>query len=87
MLACMGILLITGACALFVKYQPRILENQMLCGMMAVMGLVALLAGAAMAVCCTLRVRREYACRLRRQRRMRALHRAPVGAGPLKRAS
>ena len=40
MLACMGILLITGACALFVKYQPRILENQMLCGMMAVMGLV-----------------------------------------------
>ena len=39
MLACMGILLITGACALFVKYQPRILENQMLCGMMAVMGL------------------------------------------------
>ena len=45
MLACMGILLITGACALFVKYQPRILENQMLCGMMAVMGLVALLAG------------------------------------------
>ena len=101
MLACMGILLITGACALFVKYQPRILENQMLCGMMAVMGLVALLAGqgnglftavqvglgVAMAVCCTLRVRREYACRLRRQRRMRALHRAPVGAGPLKRAS
>ena len=101
MLECVGILLVIGACALFVKYQPRILENQMLCGMMAVMGLVALLAGqgnglftdvqvglgVAMAVCCTLRVRREYACRLRRQRRMRALHRALVGAGPLKRAS
>ena len=101
MLECVGILLVIGACALFVKYQPRILENQMLCGMMAVMGLVSLLAGqgnglftavqvglgAAMAVCCTLRVRREYTCRLRRQRRMRALHRAPVGAGPLKRAS
>ena len=45
MLECVGILLVIGACALFVKYQPRILENQMLCGMMAVMGLVALLAG------------------------------------------
>lgn len=45
MLACMGILLITGACALFVKYQPRILENQMLCGMMAVMGLLPCLRG------------------------------------------
>ena len=45
MLECVGILLVIGACALFVKYQPRILENQMLCGMMAVMGLVSLLAG------------------------------------------
>ena len=101
MLECVGILLVIGACALFVKYQQRILENQMLCGMMAVMGLVSLLAGQGnglftavqmglgitMAICCTLRVRREYACRLRRQRRMRTLHRAPVGAGPLKRAS
>lgn len=97
MLACMGILLITGACALFVKYQPRILENQMLCGMMAVMGLVALLAGqgnglftavqvglgVAMAVCCTLRVRREYACRLRPAKEDASPAPRAVGAGPL----
>ena len=98
---CVGILLVNGACALYVNKQPQKSENRMLYGTIAVMGLVSLLAGqgnglftavqvglgAAMAVCCTLRVRREYACRLRRQRRMRALHRAPVGAGPLKRAS
>ena len=74
MLEFIGILMIAGACTLFVQYQPKTDANRMLCAMMAVMGLVSLLAGQgnlfftgvqsilelAMGFCCTLRVRREY---------------------------
>lgn len=95
-----GVLLIAGACALFVQYRPKSDENQMLCVMMAVMGLVSLLAGQgsllftivqtalalAMGACCAVRVRREFVYRKRRARRIRALHRAPICAGQLRRA-
>ena len=45
MLEFIGILMIAGACTLFVQYQPKTDANRMLCAMMAVMGLVSLLAG------------------------------------------
>ena len=96
----LGVLMIGGVCALVVQYRPRADENRMLCAMAAVMGLVTLIAGQgnalfsavqaaldiAVGVCCALRLRREYLCRRRRQRRMRALRRAPVCHVPLRRA-
>ena len=100
MLEFIGILMIAAACTLFVQYQPKTDANRMLCAMMAVMGLVSLLAGQgnlfftgvqsilelAMGFCCTLRVRREYLFRIRRTRRLRALHRASVQSRQVKRA-
>lgn len=96
----MGILWICGACALFVQYKPKSDENRMLCGLMAVMGLVALIAGQGnllftvvqlvleltVGACCALRVRAEYLCRRRRQRKLHALRRAQMCAKPVPRA-
>lgn len=93
----LGIAMLLFSGILILKYRPKQKENRILCGMAALMGLVALLTGNQMAVwmqviqitmlvlvaaVCVIRLHAEKVVRSRRRKARHTLRQVPVRAVP-----